>query len=178
MNNGAPNVAAITAAIKDAEEVPSSLPSAGFGRRHTVSRGFAGRGSPTSLLTSRLMADRKAETSEHAIDDDPRDGSPENGTVGGQQKSRMRRASDGQPLTKEGRKSSRVELRCEKCGKGYKHSSCLTKHLFVPPPPVPSFPASRFSWRCLPVERNSGPVANTLRPASLTFLPLQVGAYA
>lgn len=130
MNNGAPNVAAITAAIKDAEEVPSSLPSAGFGRRHTVSRGFAGRGSPTSLLTSRLMADRKAETSEHAIDDDPRDGSPENGTVGGQQKSRMRRASDGQPLTKEGRKSSRVELRCEKCGKGYKHSSCLTKHLW------------------------------------------------
>lgn len=28
-----------------------------------------------------------------------------------------------------------VELKCEKCGKGYKHSSCLTKHLLVPPSP-------------------------------------------
>lgn len=44
---------------------------------------------------------------------------------------RVRRASDGQPLLKEGRRSSRMELRCKKCGKGYKHSSCLTKHLYV-----------------------------------------------
>ncbi|KAJ2906850.1 hypothetical protein MKZ38_010348 [Zalerion maritima] len=42
---------------------------------------------------------------------------------------RIRRASDGQPLTKEGRKT-RPELRCQQCGKGYKHSSCLTKHLW------------------------------------------------
>ncbi|EFX00459.1 c2h2 finger domain containing protein [Grosmannia clavigera kw1407] len=41
----------------------------------------------------------------------------------------IRRASDGQPLVKEGRRSStRMDLRCDKCGKGYKHSSCLTKH--------------------------------------------------
>ncbi|KAG7152908.1 hypothetical protein HYQ46_003794 [Verticillium longisporum] len=57
------------------------------------------------------------------------------------QKASVRRASDGQPLIKERRKSNRplikeqrksnrVELRCEKCGKGYKHSSCLTKHLW------------------------------------------------
>lgn len=43
---------------------------------------------------------------------------------------RVRRASDGQVL-KEGRRSSRMELRCQECGKGYKHSSCLTKHLYV-----------------------------------------------
>ncbi|SPO00520.1 uncharacterized protein DNG_03268 [Cephalotrichum gorgonifer] len=129
MNNGAPNVAAITAAIKDAEDVSSSLPSAGFGRRHTVSKVFAGRGAPTSLLTTKLMADRHAEIPEHAIDDDPADGSPEYAAAEAQQKARIRRASDGQPLTKEGRKS-RAELRCEKCGKGYKHSSCLTKHLW------------------------------------------------
>ena len=83
------------------------------------------------MLTSRLMEDRKSEVPEHAIDDDPREGSPDNGMSAGQQKNRVRRASEGQPLTKEGRKSNRIELRCEKCGKGYKHSSCLTKHLFV-----------------------------------------------
>lgn len=130
MNNGPPNVAAITAAIKDGDAA-ASLPSSGFGRRHTVSKNMGPRGAPTSLLTSRLMADRKAEIPEHAIDDDPADGAHNNGAAGGQQKPRIRRASDGQPLTKEGRKSNRVELRCEQCGKGYKHSSCLTKHLFV-----------------------------------------------
>jgi uncharacterized ferredoxin-like protein len=47
--------------------------------------------------------------------------------------SRMRRASEGQHLVKDGKKaSSASDLKCDKCGKGYKHSSCLTKHLFVP----------------------------------------------
>jgi len=31
------------------------------------------------------------------------------------------------------RARSGSELKCDKCGKGYKHSSCLTKHLFVSP---------------------------------------------
>lgn len=47
-------------------------------------------------------------------------------------KSRVRRASEGSRLGKgESKRSSGSELRCEKCGKGYKHSSCLTKHLSV-----------------------------------------------
>lgn len=52
----------------------------------------------------------------------------------GNSKSRMRRASEGASrLAKgEGKRTSGSELRCEKCGKGYKHSSCLTKHLSVP----------------------------------------------
>ena len=51
---------------------------------------------------------------------------------GQQVKSRGRRASEGACLPKtEGRRVS-GEVRCEKCGKGYKHSSCLTKHLLVP----------------------------------------------
>lgn len=37
--------------------------------------------------------------------------------------SAARRASDG-------RRGSRMELRCRKCGKSYKHSSCLNKHLW------------------------------------------------
>ena len=44
-------------------------------------------------------------------------------------KARARRASEGSQLG--GKRVSR-EVKCEKCGKGYKHSSCLTKHLFVP----------------------------------------------
>lgn len=59
---------------------------------------------------------------------------------------RSRRASEGAgvlgPTGKIGRMRSGSELKCDKCGKGYKHSSCLTKHLFVFPP-LPSLPPSR-----------------------------------
>lgn len=41
-------------------------------------------------------------------------------------KNRDRRASEGSHLMKSSKKG---ELRCETCGKGYKHSSCLTKHM-------------------------------------------------
>lgn len=47
-------------------------------------------------------------------------------------RARARRASEGSYLTKGEGKRSSGELRCGKCGKGYKHSSCLTKHLSVP----------------------------------------------
>jgi hypothetical protein len=50
---------------------------------------------------------------------------------------RNRRSSDGVGalggVGKMGRMRSGSELKCDKCGKGYKHSSCLTKHLFVFP---------------------------------------------
>jgi len=50
----------------------------------------------------------------------------------GSSKARARRASEGSHLRKggEGKRTSGSELRCETCGKGYKHSSCLTKHLW------------------------------------------------
>ncbi|KAF1918959.1 hypothetical protein BDU57DRAFT_124563 [Ampelomyces quisqualis] len=49
----------------------------------------------------------------------------------GSAKSRNRRASEGSRLSKgDGKRASGSDLRCEKCGKGYKHSSCLTKHLW------------------------------------------------
>ena len=80
------------------------------------------------------MPDAKRELHGSAIDDDSNDVSAEDAPNNKFQKARMRRASDGQPLLKEGKKSNRVEVRCDKCGKGYKHSSCLTKHLLVPPP--------------------------------------------
>ena len=43
-------------------------------------------------------------------------------------KNRNRRASEGSHLTK-GAKRVSSEVRCDTCGKGYKHSSCLTKHM-------------------------------------------------
>ncbi|RPA82132.1 hypothetical protein BJ508DRAFT_101378 [Ascobolus immersus RN42] len=44
---------------------------------------------------------------------------------------RNRRASEGAHMALEGGgKSTAGELKCDKCGKGYKHGSCLTKHLW------------------------------------------------
>lgn len=48
-------------------------------------------------------------------------------------KARARRASEGSVLRKEGKRLASGELRCDTCGKGYKHSSCLNKHLLVAP---------------------------------------------
>ncbi|KIW06288.1 hypothetical protein, variant [Verruconis gallopava] len=49
---------------------------------------------------------------------------------GGSSKARARRASEGSHLRKEGKRVAGGELRCDTCGKGYKHSSCLNKHLW------------------------------------------------
>jgi hypothetical protein len=47
-------------------------------------------------------------------------------------KGRNRRASEGAYLHAKGEgKRLPSELRCDTCGKGYKHSSCLTKHMWV-----------------------------------------------
>lgn len=55
-------------------------------------------------------------------------------------KNRNRRASEGSPLMRGEGKRVSTELRCDQCGKGYKHSSCLTKHMCVYPalPPTAS----------------------------------------
>ncbi|KAL4808903.1 hypothetical protein BDV18DRAFT_133449 [Aspergillus unguis] len=45
-------------------------------------------------------------------------------------KNRNRRASEGGHLVKGEGKGSRPELRCDRCGKGYKHGSCLSKHMW------------------------------------------------
>ena len=60
------------------------------------------------------------------------DGMPDGRAGDRASKARIRRASEGAYLSKSEGKRSSGELRCEKCGKGYKHSSCLTKHLSVP----------------------------------------------
>ncbi|KAI1439802.1 hypothetical protein F5Y02DRAFT_411963 [Annulohypoxylon stygium] len=137
MTNTAANVAAVAAALEEAGDKVGPLPIAVNSRRGTMSKSAAARSAivgslpspPASLPTHRFSMSMKPEVSEDAIDDDSNDMSADEGE-GGPQTARIRRASDGQPLTKEGKKSNRIELRCDKCGKGYKHSSCLTKHLW------------------------------------------------
>lgn len=152
MTNTATNVAAVAAAIKEAAgDRSAAVPIAVGARRNTASsRSAAARAAivgslpspPASLPSHRFMVDGKggSEIQESAIEDDPIDmsGDEPEGTF---EKARVRRASDGQPLVKDGKKSNRPELKCTKCGKGYKHSSCLTKHLLVPLPhswPLPN----------------------------------------
>lgn len=43
---------------------------------------------------------------------------------------KMRRASDGTRLTRK-EKAATGDLKCDHCGKAYKHGSCLIKHLYV-----------------------------------------------
>ena len=60
---------------------------------------------------------------ETALDED---GVPSKSTT---TKNRNRRASEGSHLIKGAGKRVTNEVRCNTCGKGYKHSSCLTKHM-------------------------------------------------
>ncbi|KAM0535614.1 hypothetical protein ACHAPP_003716 [Verticillium nonalfalfae] len=137
MTNNTTNVAAVEAALKEANaDGPVAMPIGSGARRNTASKSAAARAAIMANLPSppaslppqhRFQLEKDAMMHESAIDDDPQDMSADEGL---DQKASVRRASDGQPLIKERRKSNRVELRCEKCGKGYKHSSCLTKHLW------------------------------------------------
>ena len=134
-------MAAVAAALQESGDMAMPLPIAVSSRRNTLSKNGLSRSAivanlpspPASLPTRRFMTDSSmAGVQDSAIDDELNDMSGDDADSAFQ-KARVRRASDGQPLAKEGgRKSNRPELRCEKCGKGYKHSSCLNKHLFVP----------------------------------------------
>ncbi|KAK4157967.1 hypothetical protein C8A00DRAFT_39678 [Chaetomidium leptoderma] len=139
MTNTGANVAAVAAALQESGDMAMPLPIAVNSRRNTISKHGLSRSAivgslpspPGSLPTRRFGAiDGDVGMQDSAIDDELNDMSGDD-AESAFQKARMRRASDGQPLAKEGgRKSSRPDLRCEKCGKGYKHSSCLNKHLW------------------------------------------------
>ncbi|KAK4237391.1 hypothetical protein C8A03DRAFT_44735 [Achaetomium macrosporum] len=142
MTNTGANMAAIATALQESGDVAMPLPITVNGRRNTVSKNGLSRSAivgslpspPASLPTRRFATGNgTVNVQDSAIDDELNDMSGDD-AESALQKARVRRASDGQPLVKEGgRKSNRPELRCEKCGKGYKHSSCLNKHLFHTP---------------------------------------------
>ncbi|TVY32938.1 hypothetical protein LOCC1_G008797 [Lachnellula occidentalis] len=137
VSSNASNVAAMVAAVREAGDTSLGMPISA--RRNTMSKSASARSAalgslpspPASLLGHRirLTSSGKSERGESAIDDlDEMDDEEETGF----KQSRMRRASEGSQLTKDGKKASGGDLKCDKCGKGYKHSSCLSKHLFVP----------------------------------------------
>lgn len=139
------NVAAIAAALSGAEEPLARGPLESSRRSFTLKSG-SGRGPDAVSLgkLAGLIADThsiegvrdhdRGATSEmkyamegSAVVDEPATLDNE----GSISKARTRRASEGAYLSRSEGKRSSGELRCEKCGKGYKHSSCLTKHLLV-----------------------------------------------
>lgn len=135
--SGSANAAAVAAAVREVGEAALSapVPTASSSRRHTTTRPsgsgakYGGLVTPPSSLPGHrlsLMVGRKAERDESAIDDEQNDEMDDE--VGSFNKARMRRASEGQTSVKSDGKKN--DLRCDKCGKGYKHSSCLTKHLW------------------------------------------------
>lgn len=142
------SVAAIAAAVKEAglqsdngfakKTLASSKTSSGH--RVSQSANLSSMTSPTmrsshpsSTKASRPAYSREDSNSSVAVTDGPPLAAMSmNEKAAG--KSRVRRASEGSKVNKtDGKRASATELKCEKCGKGYKHSSCLTKHLLVYP---------------------------------------------
>lgn len=125
-------MAVLTAAVAQGEQT-AAIPITSGGRRNTMSKAALARtpladslpSPPASLPTHKTVPEVKMEAHESAIDD-IHDMSADEAGLG---QGRTRRASDGQSGSKDSKKSSRIEVRCDKCGKSYKHGSCLTKHL-------------------------------------------------
>ena len=101
-------------------------------------------------------------------------------------KGRARRASEGSHLSKGENKRASGELRCEKCGKGYKHSSCLTKHLSVFLPflhlsfaiLITSSEACLVSALAYMICSNDRPLFRRLRIPKSSLTQMQMGAHA
>lgn len=119
---------------RKATEASSIGASSGFSSY--LSRGLQAAASPDNAATVNAPAAvRKASPSSidenTAVDGTAPVGKPVT------TKNRNRRASEGSPLMRGEGKRVSTELRCDQCGKGYKHSSCLTKHMCVY---IPAFP--------------------------------------
>jgi hypothetical protein len=112
------NFAAVSAAFEDDSRRPMAV------RRNTQSRPYMHAITPPSSLLTKGLG-QKADANESAIADDDEEDELAPAVL----KSRQRRASEGLPKNQR----SKDDLHCQKCGKSYKHSSCLTKHLFVAP---------------------------------------------
>lgn len=145
LNSTAASLAAVAAAagVADVDKLPA-LPMAIGARRASKSGGLRpDLGSlgnlpshAASVPVEKFPGSRAGTVLREDAVDDQEDILPdEDASLQG---ARERRASDGQPLTKEGRKFNRPVIKCDQCHKEYKHNSCLTKHKFVPlSPPSP-----------------------------------------
>ena len=119
------NIAAVAAAAKD---ITSDLPPQPLRikQEHVV---FPGKG---AIAESSSTGSSRPKTSGAKSSSAVVDGPPLSALFNERSKARARRASEGSRLARsERRRSNTGDLRCETCGKGYKHGSCLTKHLSV-----------------------------------------------
>lgn len=98
-------------------------------RKNTESQSMSARPSMHSYFNG--SANTATAQDSDALEDNSHDEdlAPSSKALG--TKSRDRRASEGSYLIKGEGKKSASDLRCDTCGKGYKHSSCLTKHLYA-----------------------------------------------
>ncbi|KAK5958704.1 hypothetical protein OHC33_000547 [Knufia fluminis] len=119
--------AAIAAALRengDASAVPLPTHRRGAGsKKNSESHSMNIRPSMHSYFGPGGVADSVEQDTFEDMSMDEETGSNDKDT-----KNRNRRASEGSHLVKGNSKKS--ELRCDTCGKGYKHSSCLTKHMW------------------------------------------------
>ncbi|KAJ5920864.1 hypothetical protein N7466_009190 [Penicillium verhagenii] len=117
--------AAIAASMKEGES--ALLPMAAHrrslgGRKGLESTSVGG----TSGFSSYLSRSVNSPSQEPQV---ARKASPSNSDDGKSVKGRNRRASEGAQSKTEG-KHVPADLRCDRCGKGYKHGSCLSKHMW------------------------------------------------
>ncbi|OJJ56784.1 hypothetical protein ASPSYDRAFT_91100 [Aspergillus sydowii CBS 593.65] len=95
-----------------------------FGSYLSRSVNSPNRDSPVARKASPNLAQDGSQMAHTVVDGSAPSGKPIS------TKNRNRRASEGGHLVKGEGKGSRPELRCDRCGKGYKHGSCLSKHMW------------------------------------------------
>jgi hypothetical protein len=122
----------MAAALREAGEVPST--SVASHRRSLPTKKVLE--TPPASVTSGLGSYLTGPTNEESGSVRRKDSGNTNAdgqTEKSATKNRSRRASEGAHLFRGEGKRVSGELRCDNCGKGYKHSSCLTKHMWVLP---------------------------------------------
>ncbi|KAJ5137494.1 hypothetical protein N7526_003727 [Penicillium atrosanguineum] len=123
-------VAAIAASMKEDGE-SLSLPMAAHRRSLGGRKGLesASVGSPSGYAS--YLSRSVNSPSQEPV---PRKSSPSNSEADSKSisKGRNRRASEGGQMKSDGKRNP-ADLRCDRCGKGYKHGSCLSKHMCVFP---------------------------------------------
>ncbi|KAL4921027.1 hypothetical protein BDW62DRAFT_153897 [Aspergillus aurantiobrunneus] len=133
--------AAVAASLGDSpDSVGIAMPAHRRGSRKGLESSSVGAPSAFSSYLSRSMNSpsrdsvvaRKASPSQ--VQDGPMTQTAVDGNIAPGKpistKNRNRRASEGGHQVKGEGKGSRPELRCDRCGKGYKHGSCLSKHMW------------------------------------------------